>query len=116
MLVKFLVNTAYKGERKVGDTIDVDSATAQRWLRNKIAESAELEVAEVPQEAPESALSSLTAKQLYKMCMDKGIETKPKLAKDVYIALLVEAPEEASEATDDDADEGTDVEEESGDE
>ena len=45
-----------------------------------------------------------TAKELYKMCMDRGIKTKPKQSADAYVKLLKKADEEEPEEEDEDED------------
>lgn len=43
---------------------------------------------------------SMTAKQLYQLCIDKGIDTRPKKPKEAYIDLLEEYEEESEEEDD----------------
>lgn len=45
-----------------------------------------------------------TAKELYKMCIDRGIKTKMKLSADEYVKLLKKADAEESETDDEDED------------
>ena len=47
-----------------------------------------------------------TAKELYKMCSDRGIKTKPKQSADAYVKLLKKADE--AEAADDDTEDDDD--------
>lgn len=49
-----------------------------------------------------------TAKELFKMCTDRGIKTKPKQSADAYVKLLQKADEEESEAEEADDDEDDD--------
>lgn len=49
-----------------------------------------------------------TAKELYKMCSDRGIKTKPKQSADVYVKLLKKADE--AEAAEDDTEDDDDWE------
>ena len=113
--VKFLVGTAYKGPRKEGDTVTVPDDYAKRWVKNGIAayvdgdtspEQPEEEHVEVPEEEPtvsEEVLpteneaptedeavdySTMTAKDLYTLCKDKGIEVEAKKSKEYYIEKL----------------------------
>jgi hypothetical protein len=46
--------------------------------------------------------SEMTAKELYNLCDDRGIEAEPKMKAKYYIDLLEEADEQASDASDDD--------------
>lgn len=102
MKVTMLVNTAYQGARHVGEVVEVPTDFAIRWANNGIAKFAEdmpIEEEEVieetdvgeedePAEEEAVALESLTAKQLYAMCIDQGFEVEPKQAKATYLALL----------------------------
>ena len=45
-----------------------------------------------------------TAKELYKMCVDRGIKTKMKLSTDAYVKLLKKADAEAAEQDEDEDD------------
>lgn len=54
------------------------------------------------QEKEEIDYSEMTAKELYNLCDDRGIEAEPKMRAKYYIDLLKEADEEASDASDDD--------------
>lgn len=84
--VEMLVNTVFGGRRLlIGDKIEVPEVIGQGWAKRGIA-------ALIPGQDQEDAidLGSLTAKQLFDMCVEKGIETEPKLSKEAYIALLKE--------------------------
>ena len=51
-----------------------------------------------------------TAKELFKMCTDRGIKTKPKQSADAYVKLLQKADEaEADTESEDDEDEGWEI-------
>ena len=54
----------------------------------------------------DNELESYSAKELYKMCVDKGIEAKPKKDKDYYIDLLLKENED--EGWDEEEDEADD--------
>lgn len=114
--VKLLVNTAYQGPRKEGDVISVPDDFAKRWVKNSIAAYVEGEeqvespveepATEIPEEEPtvsEEVLpaedetptedeavdySTMTAKDLYTLCKDKGIEVEAKKSKEYYIEKL----------------------------
>ena len=51
-----------------------------------------------------------SAKELFKMCSDRGIKTKPKQSADAYVKLLKKADEAETEAEDEDDDEDDDWE------
>ena len=89
--VKMLVSTAYQGPRKEGEIVTVPEDFAHRWVKNKIAEL----VGEVPEEsevpeaveeetveevveepAAEDKYASMTAKELYELCQENGIEVE----------------------------------------
>ena len=105
--VKLLVNTAYKGPRVEGDIVSVPDDFAARWVKNKIAEFVEgedevieEEVAQAPVEEEKTEeeteteeevdLGALTAKELFNMCVEKGIEVEAKKSKAYYIEKLEE--------------------------
>lgn len=86
MKVEMLVDTAYKGPRKAGDIIDVPDDFGNRWIKNKIAVPVIEEVAEEPKS--EVDYSSMKAKELYELCLSKGIEVEEKKPKQYYIDKL----------------------------
>ena len=92
MKVQFLVNTAYKGPRVEGEIIDVPKAFAERWAKNKIAKILEEENDDKkPEPEPETEVVSyeaMTAKELYELCVEKGIEVEVKQPKKYYIEKL----------------------------
>ena len=51
-----------------------------------------------------------SAKELFKMCSDRGIKTKPKQSADAYVKLLKKADEEETETEDEEDDEDDDWE------
>ena len=107
--VKMLVDTAYKGPKKAGDFVDVPDDFARRWAKNGIAEivegadtEEEVEETEEEVEATEDEGSeeqeseeeevdyeSMKAKELYDLCVEKGIEVKKQQPKQYYIDLLL---------------------------
>lgn len=50
-----------------------------------------------------------SAKELFKMCSDRGIKTKPKQSADVYVKLLKKADEAEAETEDDDEDDDWEI-------
>lgn len=116
--VKMLVNTAYQGPRKEGDVISVPEDFAKRWVKNGIAayvqaeqetDEPETPVDETPETddvqgqadettedgtAPEestddkSDYESMSAKELYALCKEKGIDVEAKKSKEYYIEKL----------------------------
>lgn len=116
--VKMLVNTAYQGPRKEGDVISVPEDFAKRWVKNGIAayvqaeqetDEPETPVDETPETddvqgqadettedgtAPEESIDdkpdyeSMSAKELYALCKEKGIDVEAKKSKEYYIEKL----------------------------
>ena len=101
--VKLLVNTAYKGPRKEGDIVSVPDDFAERWVKNHIAvayesdseveAAAESGITETVSEdevesSDESSLSEMSAKELYALCKEKGIEADAKKSKEYYLDKL----------------------------
>ena len=105
--VQLLVNTAFQGPRKEGDVISVPKDFADRWVKNKIAVLISDDEVEEPKEIidqeienePEGSdevveaidYSGMKAKELYDLCIEKGIEVEAKQPKDYYIEKLNEA-------------------------
>lgn len=113
-----LVNTAYQGPRKEGDVISVPEDFAKRWVKNGIAayvqaeqetDEPETPVDETPETddvqgqadettedgtAPEGSTDdkpdyeSMSAKELYALCKEKGIDVEAKKSKEYYIEKL----------------------------
>lgn len=116
--VKMLVNTAYQGPRKEGDVISVPEDFAKRWVKNGIAayvqaeqetDEPETPIDETPETddvqgqadettedgtAPEESTDdkpdyeSMSAKELYALCKEKGIDVEAKKSKEYYIEKL----------------------------
>lgn len=103
--VKMLVNTAYQGPRKEGDVISVPEDFAKRWVKNGIAayvqEEQETDEPETPvDETTEDGTAkeeptddkpdyeSMSAKELYALCKEKGIDVEAKKSKEYYIEKL----------------------------
>lgn len=81
MLVRIKVQTNFQKEKLfVGDEHEVSDAVAQRWAKCGIAEIIAEEKVKSPKE--------MTAKELYKLCIDKGIEVAEKQPKAVYLEAL----------------------------
>ena len=100
--VKMLVSTAYQGPRKEGEIVTVPEDFAHRWVKNKIAELVgevpgaveEETVDEVVEEpAAEDKYASMTAKELYELCQENGIEVEAKKSKAYYIEKLTATEE-----------------------
>lgn len=98
--VKLLVNTAYQGPRKEGDVIAVPEDFANRWVKNKIAELVDGVVDEPVEAVEENAvvdengsLEQLSAKELYALCKDKGIDAEAKKSKEYYLEKLAAVEE-----------------------
>lgn len=119
--VRMLVNTAYQGPRKEGDVISVPKDFANRWVKNKIAElvlgdendedeeiigqedenesegtgevtdtqESDGETEEEP--GIEEMYDAMSAKELYELCQEKGLEVEAKKPKKYYIEKLNEA-------------------------
>lgn len=104
--VRMLVNTAYQGPRKEGEVVSVPEDFANRWVKNGIAayvsgqdsvveetiEDAVEEVVEEPtvEEVVDDVVNyeSMSAKELFALCKDKGIDVEAKKGKDYYIEKL----------------------------
>lgn len=93
--VKMLVNTAYKGPRHEGEVISVPEDFAKRWAKNKIAVI--LDDAQEPEQVVEEPVaeeveaidySSMSAKELYAACKEKGLEVEAKQSKEYYLEKL----------------------------
>lgn len=81
MLVKMKVQTTFQGEKLVPDVeIDVNDVVANRWAKNGIAT--------IIGKGEEKDPKEMTAKQLYKLCLEKGIEVPEKQSKEVYLEAL----------------------------
>ena len=91
--VIMLVNTTYGGRRlHIDNEVDVPVEVGQRWAERKIAKLVSDEETQIKIDFPENVntenLASYTAKQLYAICVQKGIEAAPRMSKAEYIALL----------------------------
>ena len=108
--VKMLVNTAYQGPRKEGDVIFVPEDFANRWVKNGIAELVCDDVSgnnDVTNDANDSNepegtgdvtegnkddsvvdYTSMSAKDLFAACKEKGIDVEAKKSKEYYIEKL----------------------------
>ena len=107
--VKMLVDTAYQGPRKEGDVISVPDDFANRWVKNGIAayvkgQGDENDTAvnvgnsdtgsgenkcnegDTNNEAP--GYDGMSAKELYALCKERGIEVEAKQSKEYYIEKL----------------------------
>ena len=113
-----LVNTAYQGPRKEGEIVSVPEDFAKRWVKNGIAVYAQeepvIDNSEVPvDESPavdeaqgqndettegdvvseepvddKADYESMSAKELYALCKEKGIDVEAKKSKEYYIEKL----------------------------
>ena len=85
MLVKLKVKTRFLGHSvKPGDEFDVDSKTANRWSEKGIAEI-------IDDGKKEKTPEEMTAKELYALCLEKGLDVEEKQKKEVYLTALAEA-------------------------
>lgn len=104
--VKFLTDTAFQGPRKEGDVISVADDFANRWAKNGIAEiigsddSNDRNIDDNNYNEPEGTdevtdgnldmvdYASMSAKDLFAACKEKGIEVEAKKSKEYYIEKL----------------------------
>lgn len=97
--VKFLVNTAYRGPRKEGEVISVPDDYASRWVKNGIAEYVSGQVQESAQEPVDDHeedekefetpdIKTMSTKELYALCKEKGIDAEAKKSKEYYLEKL----------------------------
>ena len=101
--VRLLVNTAYQGPKREGEEVLVPEDFAARWVKNKIAVYVEQEVVEeeisedsVPVEdeadevveKPANDFESMSAKELYALCKEKGLDVEAKKNKAYYVEKL----------------------------
>ena len=111
--VKMLVNTAYQGPRKEGDVISVPEDFANRWVKNGIAAyvkdqgdvhgdendtagnvgnsdtgSGENKCNEGDTNNETPDYDGMSAKELYALCKERGIEVEVKQSKEYYIEKL----------------------------
>lgn len=93
--VEMLVNTAYQGPRREGEVISVPEDFAYRWVKNGIAKLVE-ESGNVEGEKVPANYESMSAKKLYELCQERGIEVEAKKAKAYYIEKL-EADDEGAD-------------------
>ena len=103
--VEMLVDTAYQGPRKEGDIISVPEDFAYRWVKNGIARLVEGAGNDEGEKVPAN-YESLSAKKLYELCQERGIEVEAKKSKAYYIEKL----EEADAGADEEDSEGTEEE------
>ena len=88
--VKLLVNTAYQGPRKEGDVVSVPDDFAHRWVKNGIAEYTSEQVEEEPVKEEGTDYSTMSAKELYALCKEKGLDVEAKKSKEYYIEKLTQ--------------------------
>lgn len=102
VLVRMLVDTAYQGPRKTGDEVRVPEDFANRWVKNKIAElvgtvptepEVNVEPETVEEETPAIDYEGMTAKELYELCQESGLDVEAKKTKAYYIAKLTATEE-----------------------
>ena len=104
--VKFLTDTAFQGPRKEGDIISVADDFANRWAKNGIAEiigsegSDDKTINDDNSNEPDGTgevtvgnedsvdYASMSAKDLFAACKEKGIEVEAKKSKEYYIEKL----------------------------
>lgn len=93
------VDKAYPDTESDYDEEEEEKPKRNKAKGNKKKNESEFDMNE-PEEADEEeekGYEEMTAKQLYKLCEDRGIECKPRKAKEYYIDLLEEADEEDSD-------------------
>lgn len=80
MLVKMKVQTTFEGTvLRIGDEVNVNDTVAQRWAKCGIADTLQ---------KAEKLPKDMSAKELYKLCVDNGIEVAEKQPKAVYLEAL----------------------------
>ena len=77
---------------------------------NDEGETEEGETEDWDEEEETDPYAGRSAKELFKMCSDRGIKTKPKQSADAYVKLLKKADEAETETEDEDDDEDDDWE------
>ena len=77
---------------------------------NDEGETEEGETEDWDEEEETDPYAGKSAKELFKMCSDRGIKTKPKQSADAYVKLLKKADEAETETEDEDDDEDDDWE------
>lgn len=81
MLVKIKVQTNFQKKKLfVGNEVEVNDAVAHRWAKCGIADIIAEEKAKNPKD--------MSAKELYKLCIDSGIEVAEKQSKAAYLKAL----------------------------
>lgn len=82
MKIKMLVQTRFDGSTiKPGDELDVAANVAERWASKGLAEIIE-------EEKSVKDPKGMTAKELYALCKEKGIDVEEKQPKAVYLEAL----------------------------
>lgn len=87
--VVMLANTRFGGQRLlIGDVVTVDEAVGHRWVSNNIARP--VVINDPPKETTDTEidLESMTAKQLYALCVERELSPVAKMPKEYYINLL----------------------------
>lgn len=86
MKVKMLVNTNYKGFRQIDEEVNVPKEVGLRWIKKGIAAY----VDEVEEEDTDDELdfTKMSTKQLYKYCVEQGLEVEPKKNKEYYLEAI----------------------------
>lgn len=88
MKVKMNCTTRYNGSVVLLDSIiEVDEAVAKRWQDRKIADIYEGE--------DESPYAGMSAKKLYDVCVEQGLEVEKKKSAKYYIEILETTEAEA---------------------
>ena len=89
MKVKLKTNTCFSGRTlKIGETIEIKDEIAARWFKIGIAEIIEEKPVEVETENGEVDITKLSAKKLYQLCIEEGLEVEKQKPKQYYIDQL----------------------------
>lgn len=83
-----LKQTYFEGPKSIGEEHEVPEDVAVRWINNGIAEAVAIDVEFT--EVPEVVYSDLTAKKLYKLCVELDLDVVAKESKEYYITKLNE--------------------------
>lgn len=96
MKVKMLTQTFWNGVRRIDDEVTVDSETGQRWIDKGIASFVEsTPIAKTSEEEEVDGIyAGKKAKELYDLCVERGIPAEAKKAITYYVDLLEAADAE----------------------
>lgn len=115
-LLEKLDNGEIKPSKKGKKASDEESAEETkksakgRKTSKKVEETEDDEEWDEEEEEETDPYAGKSAKELFKMCSDRGIKTKPKQSADAYVKLLKKADEAEAETEDEEDDEDDDWE------